>query len=273
MNGLNQFWHKNLGRPFTLTKVVDQGMGPTVILLHGLGVDTHIWKNVIALAGQENIRIVGYDLLGFGKSPKPDWIEYDIDDHVKPLIRSLEKLDAKKPFIIVGHSMGCLIALRLARVRPDLVKHLVLYEMPLYDGLPNKRIYRLRLSLYSKFYNWVINFKPSFDPMNLKAAQRIAKRIGGFEVNAATWNAFIRSLQNTIMDQTAADDLAVVRTKMDVIYGTMDMLVIRGNVEQVIGTQADSVESFSIRARHVISERAAKLILQRVSVALGRTVT
>src|SRR6202012_2590132 len=107
--------------------------------------------------------------------------------HANALIAAIEKLKSRQPAVLVGHSMGCLVAVRVARRRPDLVRHLVLYEMPLYEGFPQKRRYRLRLNLYFRFYEWVIRYQPAFDAASQKRVERLARRIAGFEVTETTW--------------------------------------------------------------------------------------
>jgi pimeloyl-ACP methyl ester carboxylesterase len=163
--------------------------------------------------------------------------------------------------------MGCLVAVRVARLRPDLARHLVLYEMPLYEGLPQKRRYRLRLNLYFRFYQWVTRYQPEFDAANQRRAERLARRIVGFEVTEATWQPFIKSLEHTIMRQTAADDIKHIAAPMDVIYGTYDMLVIRGKTRHIFGQDNERVTAHKIRERHVISVKASRFIVGRVLAA------
>ncbi len=158
----DQWWHQKLNKPYHLAKRVDVGSGQVVVLLHGIGRTSQVWRYLVDELQDLPIRIVAFDLLGFGKSPKPTWVNYDVDDHVRAVVSSIERLKPKGPVILVGHSMGCLVSVRLAATRPDLVWHLVLYEMPLYKGLPNKRYYKLRLNFYTRVYNWLVKYQPTF---------------------------------------------------------------------------------------------------------------
>ncbi len=263
----DRFWHRSLRRPYRLAKVVDEGGGPPAVLLHGIGRSGRVWQHVVTRLVPAGYRVVAFDLLGFGDSPKPGWPLYNADDHARPVISSLERLGFGAPVVLVGHSMGCLVAVRVARLRPDLVRHLVLYEMPLYEGLPQKRRYRLRLDLYRRFYEWVIAYRPSFDDLPVKRTERLARRIVGFEVTPESWLPFIRSLENTIMKQTTAEDIKQLEVPMDVIYGSFDMLVIRGQPQQFFGEAADRVTAHTIRARHDISVKASRFIVERIQAA------
>lgn len=260
----DKFWHKTLGRPYRLAKPLDAGTGQPVVLLHGIGRTGQTWENVVSLLADKPYHLVAFDLLGFGGSPKPGWPRYDIDDHAQAVIASLEKLRLNQPVVFVGHSMGCLVAVRIARLRPDLVRHLVLYQMPLYEGLPEKRRYRAQLALYYRFYNRVLRFQPSFDPANAKLIQRWARRIAGFEVNRETWQPFVKSLEHSIMKQTAADDITHINVPIDAIYGSRDMLVIRGKTQHIFGDSHENVTAHKIRERHVISEKASQFIVKRI---------
>jgi pimeloyl-ACP methyl ester carboxylesterase len=266
---IDLIWHQTLRMPYNLAKVIDEGSGQTIILLHGIGRTGQVWEHVIEGLRSYNVRIIAFDLLGFGRSPKPDNIDYDIDDHAKAVIASIKKLHSNEPVIIVGHSMGCLIAARVARLEPRLVKRLVLYEMPLYSGLPKKRIYSLRLNIYKRFYDWVINYQPEYSEETSKRAERIARNIVGFEITPKTWRPFIMSLKNTIIGQTTVEDIAEINIPMDVIYGQMDIFVIKGKPTKIFGENKTNIVSHKVAARHVITKRASRLIVSRITEAVN----
>jgi pimeloyl-ACP methyl ester carboxylesterase len=267
MKAFDRFWHGTFKRPFRLAKVIDEGQGDPVLLLHGIGRSGKVWQHLVAALRPTN-RVLALDLLGFGASPKPDWLDYNIDDHASAVIASLQKLRLG-PVVLVGHSMGCLVAVRVARMRPDLVRHLVLYEMPLYEGLPKKRIYKLRLNLYFRLYQRIISYQPTFDAVNARRAEKMARKIPGFEVTRETWLPFVRSLENTIMHQTASEDIKQIQVPMDVIFGTLDMLVIRGKPQKIFGADTANITAHTIRARHVISPKASLFLAERVKSALS----
>jgi cis-3-alkyl-4-acyloxetan-2-one decarboxylase len=259
----DRLWHQTLRRSYRLARPLDAGSGQPVVLLHGIGRTGQTWQHVVELLSSKPYRLVAFDLLGFGASPKPDWPDYDIDDHAGAVIAAIERQRFGQPAVLVGHSMGCLVAVRVARRRPELVRHLVLYEMPLYEGLPEKRRYRLRLNLYFRFYQWVTRYRPAFDASS-ERIKRLAQRIAGFEVNRDTWQPFIKSLEHTIMQQTAADDIKHTAVPMDVIYGSYDMLVIGGKPRHIFHESGDRITAHKIRERHVISAKASRFIVERI---------
>src|SRR4051812_38574498 len=98
----DNFWHRRLGRPYKLKRTIDTGRGTPVVLLHGIGRSGLVWNNVVEGLKRRPYRVVAFDLLGFGDSPKPDWADYTIDDHAGAVIASLEKMRLGQPAVLVG---------------------------------------------------------------------------------------------------------------------------------------------------------------------------
>src|SRR5580692_6021032 len=109
----DRLWHQTLHRPYHLAKTLDSGSGPLIVLLHGIGRTGQVWHYLAQELRNEPVRVVAFDLLGFGASPKPTWLQYNVDDHVQAVVASIMRLQPQAPVIIVGHSMGCLVAVRL----------------------------------------------------------------------------------------------------------------------------------------------------------------
>ncbi|HSW80429.1 MAG TPA: alpha/beta hydrolase [Candidatus Saccharimonadales bacterium] len=271
---LDRFWHKTLRRPYTLTVRTNAGQGTPVILLHGLGSSSDVWANVVAGLDKNKFKVIAIDLLGFGKSPKPDWVEYDVDDHATSVAATIKKLHLREPAIIVGHSMGCLVTVRLARKYPELAKHEILYEMPLYEGLPDKKIYQLRLNIYRRLYQRIIEFEPAYDPEDAKFIQKLGVKITGFKITPETWLPYIKSLQYTVLNQTASDDIKHIDIPMEVIYGYRDMFVIRGEPVEIFGEDIGlNIKSHTVNAAHNISEKSAVFLCKRITEANSNNFT
>ena len=79
------------------------------------------------------MRLIAIDLLGFGDSPKPA-SGYSARDHADAVASCLHELAVAEPAVIVGHSMGTLVALALARYHPELVDRIVAIAPPVYNS-------------------------------------------------------------------------------------------------------------------------------------------
>jgi cis-3-alkyl-4-acyloxetan-2-one decarboxylase len=259
---VDRFVHRTLRRQYRLRVAIDQGDGVDVVLLHGLGSSGLIWKRVAKRLEGQPYRLIAVDLLGFGDSPKPLWPLYSVDDHARSVIAAILRLRRqKRPVILVGHSMGCLVAVRVARLRPDLVKHLILYEMPLYAGLPSSKRYSLRRDFYLKLYNHIIQQPPSIPKTRLR---RKIMSMTGLTFTQETLQPFVRSLHNTIVEQTTLQDMEQLNTTIDVIYGSLDVAVIRGKPRKVFARVVAPLQTHTIAQMHSVSPRASTFIAQRI---------
>ena len=105
--------------------------GPVVLMIHGLGASRRYWSRVAGqLAG--DCELFAPDLLGFGRSPWPA-IDYRVEDHLDALdgLLARPEFEDQTP-ILVGHSLGAILALALAARRPDRFRGLVLVGLPCY---------------------------------------------------------------------------------------------------------------------------------------------
>ena len=113
--------------------------GSPVILIHGLGASAEIWqKNVEALA--EQYRVYVPDLVGFGRSDKPD-IEYTPFSAARFVYDFMNALNIESASL-VGNSLGGGIAVQCALQFPHKVEKLVLVDSA---GFGRKVIFPLRL--------------------------------------------------------------------------------------------------------------------------------
>src|SRR5579871_6300422 len=101
-----------------------QPNGRTVMLLHGRNFPSSYWAPEIKVLNEAGYRVVVPDQVGFGKSSKPAG-ELHFDNLARNTIVLLDHLGIAKADI-VAHSMGGMVASRIARAYPDRVNHMVL---------------------------------------------------------------------------------------------------------------------------------------------------
>jgi pimeloyl-ACP methyl ester carboxylesterase len=110
--------------------------GRTVVLLHGRNFPSSYWEPTIEALTEAGYRVVAPDQIGFGKSSKPTFA-YSFDAMARATIALTDSLNVDR-FDLVGHSMGGMLAVRLARAYGPRIDHLVLYS-PI--GLEDYRFY------------------------------------------------------------------------------------------------------------------------------------
>ncbi len=97
---------------------------PTLVLVHGLGHWTQAAWDVLLPLLDPQLRIVAFDLPGFGRSEKPD-VRYDTAFFSGVVGAVLDRLAPDRMWLC-GHSLGGYIAATYAADHPDRVDKLVL---------------------------------------------------------------------------------------------------------------------------------------------------
>jgi pimeloyl-ACP methyl ester carboxylesterase len=97
---------------------------PALLLIHGTAASLRTWDPLVPLLTGSH-RVIRIDLLGCGRSAKPDGASYAIADQARRVGAALDRLGVER-VIVVGHSSGGSVATALAGQRPDLVTALAL---------------------------------------------------------------------------------------------------------------------------------------------------
>ena len=102
-----------------------RGDRPTVLLLHGKNFNGAYWEETAKSLHDRGYGVLIPDQIGFGKSSKPRDYQYSfaaLAQNTKGLIESLRL----KRVIVVGHSMGGMLAARFALLYPEMTTRLVM---------------------------------------------------------------------------------------------------------------------------------------------------
>jgi haloalkane dehalogenase len=122
----------------------ESGTGTPIVFLHGNPGSSHGWRNVLPHVGGG--RLLAPDLIGMGRSPKPD-IPYSFDDHARHLDAWFDALDLDD-VVLVGHDWGGALAFDHAARHPGRVRGVAFFETivkPLaWDDLSPQAVERTR---------------------------------------------------------------------------------------------------------------------------------
>jgi 4,5:9,10-diseco-3-hydroxy-5,9,17-trioxoandrosta-1(10),2-diene-4-oate hydrolase len=100
--------------------------GPPLVLLHGDGTSALDWSWVLPTLAATH-RVYAPDFPGFGNSAKPTNINYSLELLAQFVVDFLNALEVERA-VLVGNSLGGLVALRLALSRPEQVTALTLVD-------------------------------------------------------------------------------------------------------------------------------------------------
>lgn len=107
-------------------RYVEAGKGdPAILFVHGWTCNLTDWRFQIDEFAKEH-RVVALDLRGHGQSDKPDQ-DYTIAGFADDVVAFIEERGLVLP-LIVGHSMGGMIAHNVVRRRPEIALGLVLVD-------------------------------------------------------------------------------------------------------------------------------------------------
>ena len=104
---------------------VEEGAGDPVLFLHGNPTSSYLWRNVIPHVSPL-ARCIALDLIGMGKSDKPD-IDYRFVDHSKYVEGFIEGLGLRNITFVI-HDWGSALGFHYARRHEDNVKGLAFME-------------------------------------------------------------------------------------------------------------------------------------------------
>lgn len=210
--------------------------GRTLLLLHGKNFNGAYWEQTARDLQREGYRLIIPDQIGFGKSSKPKRIQYSF-----PLLASQTKtlLDTLKvaKIIVLGHSMGGMLATRFALMYPDVTEKLVL-ENPIgledwrqyVPYMPVEEWYREELKqTYESIRQYQLTFyydnkwKPAYD--------RWVNMLAGWTTNVdyprIAWNSAL--LYDMIFTQPVCYEFDQLRMSVLLIIGQRDRTALGKN--------------------------------------------
>lgn len=197
-----------------------------VLFLHGVPATAALWKPILARIDRDD-EVLAPDLPGFAADPPDGWIAVK-ESYVDWVIELIERLHARGgPVHVVGHDWGCLLALRAASLRPELLRSIAVGNAPIDPHWP----------LHMLWTEWMI------DGRGEKLADQLAEQNPmedtllrlGFAPEDARHNAFVypgnarrilllyRSAAR--VGQEWAQDLANIVVPAMFIWGERDIVV------------------------------------------------
>jgi len=100
--------------------------GTPLVLVHGLGARGEDWAAMIPALAAQGFHVYVPDLLGYGRSPKPD-VDYSISLEEQTVAQFMQAVHVPRADV-GGWSMGGWIVMKLALDHPEMVDRLVIYD-------------------------------------------------------------------------------------------------------------------------------------------------
>jgi pimeloyl-ACP methyl ester carboxylesterase len=151
--------------------------GQTAVLLHGKNFCAATWEHVIGVLTRAGYRVIAPDQIGFCASTKPQGYQFSFGQLSANTHALLDSIGVRR-FVLIGHSMGGMLAARYALIYPEAIEQLVLVNpLGLEDwqakGLPYATVDQLyadelktsaaSLKAYQQKFYYNGRWKPEYD--------------------------------------------------------------------------------------------------------------
>lgn len=222
---LDKLIHRWLRVPYTLhvhTHRKPKQSRAIVVFLHGIGNSGAVWENITTKL-PDDVTVITIDLLGFGQSPRPEWAVYSVVTQARSVVATLIRLRLTGRIILVGHSLGSLVSVEVARSYPVIVRSLVLCSPPFYNPATDKN--RLLQAVFRG-----IQRRPEQFIRLAGIASKYNLINKSFAVTPETIQPYIRTLRASILTQTSLHDAITLKKPLTLLFGTLDPWVKRKNL-------------------------------------------
>lgn len=107
-----------------------------IVLVHGGGAHSRWWDHIAPLLAAER-RVIAIDLSGHGDSGRRE--RYSFDAWAREVLAVVADAGLDSPPVVIGHSMGGIVTLRLAAMFGSQIEGAVIVDAPLRDRAPEEQ--------------------------------------------------------------------------------------------------------------------------------------
>lgn len=209
--------------------------GPTVVFLHGWAVTNRTYKSALKRLVQRGAKVFAPALPGFGGTEPLAHAESDLEGYAKWVASFLDAVAISEPIVLIGHSFGGGVAIRVAHDHPERVRALVLVNS--IGGSAWRQHGSLLQTMRERpLWDWGMHFPADIWPM------RQARRVLPVILRDALTNAFRdpRAFLHIADIARTADlttELEVLRDRglpVIVVWGSQDHIVTRDSIDSLI---------------------------------------
>ncbi len=236
------------------------GEGLPVVLLHGWALAQHTYRSVIEEIAAQGCKVIAPSMPGFGGTADLPDSAFSIGGYAAWVDELLEVLEIEEPAVVMGHSFGGGVAIRLAHDWPARVRSLVLVNS--IGGSSWKRGRTLRSIAERPLWDWGLHF-PS-DVWPLRQATRVLPVVAeDLLPNLVRHPKAIIKVANLARRADLRAELESLRDRglpVTVLWGTRDGVIPRESFEAlcvasgVEGTVVDGSHSWLLADPHRFGE-------------------
>jgi pimeloyl-ACP methyl ester carboxylesterase/glycine cleavage system regulatory protein len=119
-------WHRTTVEGRRAVYGVGGAYGPPVVFLHGWALGSHAYRRAIRRLIARGCRVFAPALPSFGGTADLPCRDLNLDGYADWVGSFMSEVGIEEPALVIGHSFGGGVAIKLARNQPQLVRYLVL---------------------------------------------------------------------------------------------------------------------------------------------------
>ncbi len=243
-----------------------QGLGRPMVLLHGLGTSSYIWRNIIP-GLTYGTTVYTLDLMGFGYSEKPQDRRYDIETYTSQLSTFLQELNLENP-ILGGHGVGALIVALHAVRNPEAVRKLILVGAPLYDNSPPLNVRLLGLPGLGRLLtgDWFLKrvFRAGVEDQDKMSDIALRPYLAPYQDDPGAWTSLRKLIREFDAGLVLEQEITPTLSQMDIptllVWGPHDAFVPLEVGRQLNKEIPTSDISVILRSGHYVQEDRPDLV-------------
>ncbi|GBD35092.1 Sigma factor SigB regulation protein RsbQ [bacterium HR36] len=209
-----------------------EGEGPAIVCVHGLGATGNVWHGVRNIL-KKQFRVVVFDLPGSGRSEKRE-PRYTFTGWAGQLFELVQRLQLPR-FVLIGHSMGTLLAQIFAARYPEPLAGLVLCGPIVELPETRKQIFQQRIETVLR--EGMLAVADSVVAGALTSATReSASPLPGLvrEMLLASDPIHYAAQCRALLEGSARDALPHIRCPVLILEGDQDTVTPLSNCQQII---------------------------------------
>jgi pimeloyl-ACP methyl ester carboxylesterase len=185
-----------------------KGAKKTLLFLHGWGVDSLSFGKLVDRLTTKKYAVYLLDLPGFGQSQMPETV-YNVDDYSNAVSQFVKKMGLKD-LILIGHSFGGRIAIKIAAENPGYLDKAVLVDTA---GIATASTMKRILSVLAKIVSPI--FKPDF-------MQPLRKRFYFLIGSEYLENEKLSMIFSKVVSENLTRTVAQIRIPTLIVWGEND---------------------------------------------------
>ena len=221
-----------------------------VVLLHGWAVAQHTYRKVIEAIAEQGCMVIAPAMPGFGGTRDLGGDAFSLSGYAKWVADLLDALEINEPAVLVGHSFGGGVAVKLAHDMPERVRSLVLVNS--IGGSAWRSGRTLRSIAERPLWDWGLHFPSDVWPVR-QATRVLPVVVGDLLPNLMRNPLAIVRVANLARRADLRAELERLRDRgmpITILWGTRDGIIPRESFEAlcvasgVVGTEVEGSHSW-----------------------------